>query len=131
MTWNSNDELWKIPRKFQKPQRIRLFIWMVLKDPLLTNVKHTRRGLGDNSACGICDHNFEDFLHVIRDCSMTKAIWAQVPWSIDEVFKSSLCWAKQFASVQKPKSGGVIRDHNGKWILGFNRYLGMCLVLEA
>ncbi|MBA0598252.1 hypothetical protein Gorai_008024, partial [Gossypium raimondii] len=128
------DELWKIPRKFQKPQRIGLFIWMVLNDPLFINVKYARRGLGDNSACGICDHNFEDFLHVIRDCSTTKAIWAQdsygggglamfvwynclihlenrnlhmfqdVPWSIDEVFKSSLCWAKQFASVQKPKS---------------------------
>ncbi|MBA0627030.1 hypothetical protein Godav_004584 [Gossypium davidsonii] len=92
-------------------------------------------------------------------------MFQDVSWSIDEVFKSSLCWAKQFASVQKPKSdkrsitfsslvltgnwiqmytdgtvkanfgfvtvGGVIRDHNGKWILGFNRYLGICLVLEA
>ncbi|MBA0568847.1 hypothetical protein Golob_006314 [Gossypium lobatum] len=58
-------------------------------------------------------------------------MFQEVPWSIDEVFKSSLCWAKQFASVQKPKSGGVIHDHNGKWILGFNQYLGMCLVLEA
>ncbi|MBA0844669.1 hypothetical protein Goarm_005713 [Gossypium armourianum] len=150
MTWNSKDELWKIPRKFQKPQRIRLFIWMVLKDPLLTNVKHARRGLGDNSAYGICDHNFEDFFHVIRDCSTTKAIWAQVPWSIDEVFKSSLCWVKRFASLVLTgnwiqmytdgtvkanfgfvTAGGVICDHNGKWILGFNRYLGMCLVLEA
>ncbi|MBA0811146.1 hypothetical protein Gohar_003075 [Gossypium harknessii] len=180
MTWNSKDELSKIPRKFQKPQRIRLFIWMVLKDPLLTNVKHARRGLGDNSAYGICDHNFEDFFHVIRDCSTAKAIWAQdsygggglamfvwynclihlenrnlhmfqeVPWSIDEVFKSSLCWVKRFASLVLTgnwiqmytdgtvkanfgfvTTGGVICDHNGKWILGFNRYLGMCLVLEA
>ncbi|MBA0553649.1 hypothetical protein Golob_012812 [Gossypium lobatum] len=27
--------------------------------------------------------------------------------------------------------GGVMRDRSGKWILGFNRYLGICSVLEA
>ncbi|MBA0662601.1 hypothetical protein Goklo_006691, partial [Gossypium klotzschianum] len=26
---------------------------------------------------------------------------------------------------------GVLQDHNGEWILGFNHYLGMCSVLKA
>lgn len=28
-------------------------------------------------------------------------------------------------------AGGVMCNRSGKWILGFNRYLGICLVLEA
>ncbi|MBA0811052.1 hypothetical protein Gohar_002987 [Gossypium harknessii] len=28
-------------------------------------------------------------------------------------------------------TGGVLRDHNGSWILGFNCRLGKCLVFEA
>ncbi|MBA0553492.1 hypothetical protein Golob_012670, partial [Gossypium lobatum] len=26
---------------------------------------------------------------------------------------------------------GVLRDHHGKWIIGFNRRLGLCSVLNA
>lgn len=57
---------------------MRFFIWMVLKDRLFTNVEHVRRGLVDNSACGICSHNFEYALHAIRDCNAAKVILAQV-----------------------------------------------------
>ncbi|KAK9036244.1 hypothetical protein V6N11_078252 [Hibiscus sabdariffa] len=27
--------------------------------------------------------------------------------------------------------GGVLRDHNGKWIHGFNKFIGRCSVVEA
>ncbi|MBA0851881.1 hypothetical protein Goshw_028210, partial [Gossypium schwendimanii] len=26
---------------------------------------------------------------------------------------------------------GLVRDQNGRWIIGFNRYLGNCIVTEA
>ncbi|KAK5844398.1 hypothetical protein PVK06_000535 [Gossypium arboreum] len=77
-TWNSKDGVWQIPSKFQGPQRVEFFIWMTLTDRLLTNEESMKRGLGDNSACGICSHNIEDALHVIRDCYTAKVIWTQV-----------------------------------------------------
>ncbi|MBA0733586.1 hypothetical protein Gogos_017583 [Gossypium gossypioides] len=189
-TWNSMDGVWQIPWKFQGPQRVGFFIWMTLKDQLLTKVERMKRGLGDNSACGICGHNIEDALHDIGDCYTAKVIWTQVvPLKTilfrrlegvvrgefaylyedldgaDEVIKGSFCWAKQFASTRKSKidkryitfcslvltgnwiqmytdgaikadsgftyAGGVMQEQNGKQTLGFNRYLGTCLVLEA
>ncbi|MBA0803591.1 hypothetical protein Gohar_013785 [Gossypium harknessii] len=27
--------------------------------------------------------------------------------------------------------GGCVRNHNGEWIIGFTKYLGNCIVLEA
>ncbi|MBA0610458.1 hypothetical protein Godav_011306, partial [Gossypium davidsonii] len=87
---------------------------------LFTNVEHVRRGLADNSACGICSHNFEYALHAIRDCNAAKVIVAQMYTDGAVKAESSLATA-----------GGVMRDRRGKWILGFNRYLGICSVLEA
>ncbi|MBA0553857.1 hypothetical protein Golob_013000, partial [Gossypium lobatum] len=28
-------------------------------------------------------------------------------------------------------TGGFVRDHNGRWIVGFSKYLGNCTVIEA
>ncbi|MFQ6668944.1 hypothetical protein Gotur_034388 [Gossypium turneri] len=27
--------------------------------------------------------------------------------------------------------GGIVRDRNGKWLFGFNKYLGSCSVFDA
>ncbi|MBA0573649.1 hypothetical protein Golob_000914, partial [Gossypium lobatum] len=99
---------------------------MELKESFLTNVERMRRGLGSSSSCGFCGHDFEDVLHVIRDCSVARDIWLQgISWSIDKVIKVSYSWAKHYVLI------GVIRDTKGNWILGFNKFLGICSVLEA
>lgn len=28
-------------------------------------------------------------------------------------------------------AGGILVDHNGRWIIGFTRYLGNCVVLDS
>ncbi|MBA0753071.1 hypothetical protein Gogos_020180, partial [Gossypium gossypioides] len=33
--------------------------------------------IGHNSFCGLCGHQFEDVLHVIRDCPAAKETWLQ------------------------------------------------------
>ncbi|MBA0602718.1 hypothetical protein Gorai_002889, partial [Gossypium raimondii] len=110
------------------PKRVRFFIWMALKERFLTNVEHMGRGLGSSSSCGFCGHDFEDVLHVIRDCSIARDIWLQgISWSIDEVIKVSYSWAKHYVFDCK----GVMRDTKGNWILGFSKFLEICSVLEA
>ncbi|MBA0572151.1 hypothetical protein Golob_002511, partial [Gossypium lobatum] len=72
--------------------------------------------IGHDLACGVCGHGFEDVLHAIRDCSLARSIWDQlIP--IDQQ-----AWFY---------SGGIVHDQNRRWILGFNRYLGNCFVLDA
>ncbi|MBA0726337.1 hypothetical protein Golax_002170, partial [Gossypium laxum] len=76
--WNSNEVVWQIPWKFQGPQRVRFFIWLALKERVLTNVERTRRGIGLGSTCGICCHGYEDVLHVLQDCTEARVIWNQL-----------------------------------------------------
>ncbi|MBA0582142.1 hypothetical protein Gorai_024293 [Gossypium raimondii] len=60
-------------------------------------------------------------------------------WNIDEIIKVSVSWANQFTFASKSfridddfaTAGGFVCDHNGEWIFGFNRYLGMCTVVDA
>ncbi|MBA0820368.1 hypothetical protein Gohar_022194 [Gossypium harknessii] len=51
-------------------------------------------------------------------------------WNIDEIikvfFNGSVRIDDGFAAA-----GGFVCDHNGEWIFGFNRYLGMCTVVDA
>ncbi|MBA0769986.1 hypothetical protein Gotri_018671, partial [Gossypium trilobum] len=110
--WNSKESIWQLPWKFQGLQRVRFFIWLTLKEQLLTNAEKTRRGIGMNIACGICGHDYENVLHVLRDCIAAKDIWNQlIP--TDGSVRSEDAFAT---------AGGLLCDQNGEWIIGFNRY---------
>ncbi|MBA0760358.1 hypothetical protein Gotri_023107, partial [Gossypium trilobum] len=153
------EDVWKIPFKCQRPQRVRFFIWLALKQRLLTNMERVQRGLSHRSTCGVSGHITEDALHAIRDCP------AGTYWSSNDTIKVSYSWAEQFmmttrgptSSFQIPFScsklseswvylntngsvkledgsataGGIVQNRNGKWIFGFNRFLRSCSVSEA
>ncbi|MBA0586222.1 hypothetical protein Gorai_016970, partial [Gossypium raimondii] len=155
-SWDPKDSNWNIPCKFHGPQRVRLFIWLMLKQILLTNMEQVRRNIGVDGSCAVCGVDLEDILHAIKDCNT---------WSSSEAFKISYNRAKQFASWNKNKShkwrqanetipwkdvwvqlntdsaikkdtkittlGGVLWDQAGKWIMGFNRSLGECSIFEV
>ncbi|MBA0734574.1 hypothetical protein Gogos_018474, partial [Gossypium gossypioides] len=162
------EDVWKIPFKCQGPQRVRFFIWLALKQRLLTNMERVQRGLSDRSTCGVCGHIIEDALHAIRDClgkNHNLFIFQGTYWSSNDTIKVSYSWAEQFmmttrgptSSFQIPFScsklseswvylntdgsvkledgsataGGIVQNRNGKWIFGFNRFLGSCSVSEA
>ncbi|KAA3453503.1 reverse transcriptase [Gossypium australe] len=222
-SWRPKDDNWKIIWKYQGPQRVRIFLWLVTNQRLLTNSERSRRGIAQSSACQRCDHNLEDIMHVLCDCLMAKEAWMLVvppekqsrfffdplqtwlttnlschlklqdkginwsclfrimAWRIwknmnlfifqnihgtsFELVKASLSWAQNFESIIiKPKvvvifsgaqqhcfenwihlssdgavarmfgnaaAGGVVRDRDGNWILGYTHYMGSCSPLEA
>ncbi|MBA0583369.1 hypothetical protein Gorai_014229, partial [Gossypium raimondii] len=74
---------------------------------LLTLVEWVRRGIGEDERCLLCGHTLEDVLYAIGDCSTSKWIHGKL--------------------LRK----GVLRDHHGKWIIGFNRRLALCFVLNV
>ncbi|KAG8478486.1 hypothetical protein CXB51_028213 [Gossypium anomalum] len=112
-SWNSRDELWKTAWKILSPQR-----------RILTNVERVRRGLANDASCSVYGHAYEDILHIIQDCTVAKEdtsrvyggeiIWACLfgllawslwkncnlsilqmkSWSLNEIIKVSMCWAK-------------------------------------
>ncbi|KAA3485757.1 reverse transcriptase [Gossypium australe] len=222
-TWRPNQDIWKTIWKYQGPQRVRLFLWLVANQRILTNSERTRRGFGQSNACSRCGHDVEDIMHVLRDCPTAKDVWTlvvpsekqsrffsdslhnwlsynlschlklqdkgitwsclfgilawrlwknrnlfifqNIDWTPLELIKSSLSWSQNFeAFITSPKSnatppkhpqhssgnwvflfsdgavardsgtgaaGGVVRDRDGRWVLGYSHYLGKCSPLEA
>ncbi|MBA0573978.1 hypothetical protein Golob_001221 [Gossypium lobatum] len=130
-TLNSKEQIWEIPWKIKGPQWICFFLWLALKQRLLTNAKRVRRGIGSSRACGFCGQDYEDVLHVLRDCLTARTIWNKlIPegrlskfyigslsnWmtenlqnhlnisldgSNDKILKISFTWAKRYNLISK------------------------------
>ncbi|MFQ6670287.1 hypothetical protein Gotur_035274, partial [Gossypium turneri] len=134
------------------PQRIQMFIWFALKQRLLTQVERVISGIGEE-CCTVCKRASEDVIHFIRDCSMAKGAWSQIipidkqcnsNYKIDNTrrLKSwrTSCrtdiWTCLYSDGTvkvisgNASVGGVIRDHHGGWILGFNKRLGQCSIFN-
>ncbi|KAG8486162.1 hypothetical protein CXB51_019593 [Gossypium anomalum] len=140
-SWNPLEEAWKLPWK-----------------KLLTQAKRLRRCVSNDAMCTICGHGVEDVLYAIRDCDTVKKSieeiikgaysWARHYGSIRkrerigrhtsrEDFVGTGKWiCIRFDGAVKvntgfASTGGVLRDQNGDWILGFNRRVGICSVYEV
>ncbi|MBA0838145.1 hypothetical protein Goarm_010234 [Gossypium armourianum] len=71
-SWNSKDEIWNITWKYQRPQRVRIFIWLDLKHRLLKQVERRKRGITNDDHYTICGVVSEDVIHAIQDCRAAK-----------------------------------------------------------
>ncbi|KAK5777502.1 hypothetical protein PVK06_045469 [Gossypium arboreum] len=72
---NPEDNEWKMAWSFTCLQRVRHFLWLVLKERLLTNVKRCRRGFFGVPSCTICG-SLEEY--VLQDCGNAREVWKQV-----------------------------------------------------
>ncbi|KAA3474835.1 GTP cyclohydrolase 1-like [Gossypium australe] len=77
-SWRPRNDIWKSIWRYQGPHRVRLFLWIVANQRLLTNSERTRRGIGQSNACPRCGHACEDIMHVLRDCTTAKEAWILV-----------------------------------------------------
>ncbi|KAK8497870.1 hypothetical protein V6N12_055719 [Hibiscus sabdariffa] len=58
----------------QVSQRIRVFMWLVMRGGLLTNCERTRRHMSSSSIYQLCHQEDEDVLHAIRGCPRTRLV---------------------------------------------------------
>ncbi|KAJ1413531.1 Ribonuclease H-like superfamily [Sesbania bispinosa] len=71
----SPDPLWKVIWRWDGPERVRCFMWLVVNNGLKTRSKGFRCGLFDSESFPICHQSVETILHVLRDCVTTKTVW--------------------------------------------------------
>ncbi|MBA0874317.1 hypothetical protein Goshw_015169 [Gossypium schwendimanii] len=139
MSWKRKETMWHLPWKYQVPQRVPFFLWLAFKQQLLTNTERVHRGLRHNSVCG---HISEDVIHAIRNFPAAQSIWNQLI-HVEEHDRATPCSILSESGVCLNTKGSVIhddgfaivgvfvRDHDGKWLFKFNRYLGSCTVFDA
>ena len=69
------DIIWRLPVQ----QRIRVFLWLLLHERLLCNTNRVMRHLAVDPRCARCTlQQDESLLHVFRDCTAARQLWAQI-----------------------------------------------------
>lgn len=76
--FNKEDQTWSLAWKWQGPQCIHMFLWLVLHDRLKTNGELQRRHIVAGSGCARCGASLENTLPVLRDCMVARRFWNRI-----------------------------------------------------
>ena len=92
----SHTNLWRA----KLPLKIKIFMWLVEKNSILTRDNLTRRGWHGDKRCNFCLEN-ESVNHLFFDCSMARYVWSLVAYVVGTdcrpcSFDQFWLWAKQF-----------------------------------
>lgn len=67
---------WQIIWKLRVQQRIRMFVWLMTRDSLMTNYNRWRRSMATSFLCTVCEEEDETTLHAVRDSESARRIWS-------------------------------------------------------
>src|ERR1044072_7627932 len=73
---------WKQIWSAKIPEKIRMFLWLIAKDALPTNVKRHRNHLALNPDCAVCASPLEDMDHLFRGCRNADLVWQALSSSV-------------------------------------------------
>lgn len=100
--------LWKIP----VPEKIRIFLWLVLHQALPVNAYRFKCHLTSTESCSRCSDAREDCLHCLRDCPYSRELWAKLgAWSWHNFAATDLSeWI-----ISKARGRNSVRFIAGLW----------------
>jgi len=61
--------------KMHIPQRIKVFLWRVLRGVLPTRMRLQDKGVQCTDSCPFCETNYENDWHVFIGCDEAKIVW--------------------------------------------------------
>ncbi|CAN1256840.1 Putative ribonuclease H protein At1g65750 [Linum perenne] len=73
----ATDSRWSKLWNWRGPHRIKLFLWLVYHERLLTNAERVRRHLSPDASCNRCGFMTESVNHVLRDCPIASETWIE------------------------------------------------------
>ncbi|KAK9005760.1 hypothetical protein V6N11_043180 [Hibiscus sabdariffa] len=77
-SWDACDPKWSCIWSLPIAQRVRMFLWLVLRQRLMTNVERVRRGLSTDPSYSSCGCYNETILHILRDCPPVCSCWQSI-----------------------------------------------------
>ncbi|KAK9009988.1 hypothetical protein V6N11_036508 [Hibiscus sabdariffa] len=75
--WDAHSNDWHVIWSLLVSQRIRVFIWLALRQKLMTNMERHRQGLTENPSCTHCD-SVESIDHILRGCLYARNVWSLI-----------------------------------------------------
>lgn len=127
----SLDDSWSWLWGLKIPAKIITFMWLIMKDRLMSNSLRVRRNMSDSAICSRCNCEVESSIHIIRDCVEARNIWRYfintscwdlntpvVSWlksnlmSMDKAYLDGIPWNIWFAAI----SFNIWKDRNNEVI---------------
>lgn len=90
----ANKKLFLVIWRWNDRERIRILLWKVAHEILLTNDKRLARGFCSSGMCSVCSSHVENHFHVFRDCDFAKEVWIIVSGSGMQGFFSQQNWVQ-------------------------------------
>ena len=90
------------------PERVRVFLWLVSHQVIMTSMERKRRHLSDNGMCQLCKNEDETILHVLRDCPAAMGLWRRlvIPRKQQRFFNQPLLeWLYENLTNEKSANG--------------------------
>ncbi|KAL4378119.1 hypothetical protein GQ457_02G027990 [Hibiscus cannabinus] len=78
LVWEAIDPKWSWVWSLAVTPRIRMFIWLLLKQRLMTNEERCRRGFSFDASCPCCGCVSESIIHILQDCPRTRSLWYSI-----------------------------------------------------
>jgi hypothetical protein len=108
------------------PAKIKIFLWLVMNNAILTKDNLIRRKWAGNPTCHFCDED-ESISHLLFQCSTAKVVWAVVAYAIGANIVQQ-CWdcVRNGCLMDKSFIHWVLRPFAGPF-----GELGMIFALKA
>jgi hypothetical protein len=96
--------IWKV----NIPSKIICFMWLCLKDCILTGANYRKRGGIGPSICSICLRDEETTTHIFLHCETTQSIWKEIlsylkipeAWSCSSLEDNMFQWFTQYPKMR-------------------------------
>ncbi|KAJ1413215.1 Ribonuclease H-like superfamily [Sesbania bispinosa] len=90
----ANAWVWKV----YCPEKVRLFIWLILNKGIPTNEKRFSCNLSSSPSCARCSHHLENTLHCLKDCS--HSLETNLRGAHETLFVAALWWLWRWRNNQ-------------------------------
>ncbi|KAH9735402.1 putative ribonuclease H protein [Citrus sinensis] len=118
-----DDQIWSCVWRWNGPQSIRVFLWLVLYNRLKTKAEISRRHVHLDSSCDRCGDGDENTLHVLRDCMLygvsgfgvIKFLFHDMTWDCGTMLSEVKIKATEFQRISTT-SMGMNNRRVAKWI---------------
>ncbi|GKV18865.1 hypothetical protein SLEP1_g29190 [Rubroshorea leprosula] len=99
--YHSTDS-WNWIWKLHCAERIRLFVWLLVRGRVLTNSVRFARHMAPSPLCPRCESSNETPIHLLRDCFYAKTVWSLLGFAMSEFFTlDSFPWPKKFSTISR------------------------------
>ncbi|KAK9042649.1 hypothetical protein V6N11_017716 [Hibiscus sabdariffa] len=82
-SWDACDPKWSCIWSLPIAQRVRMFLWLVLRQHLMADVERVRRVLSPDPSCSSCGYYNEMILHILCDYHPMRSFWKSIIPQVD------------------------------------------------